>query len=65
MVFESFSALLTMEGHGGYVWFCYAVFVVTISVLLWQPVAAKRKFMQQQLANLRREQAAAGREGKV
>ncbi|WP_323752116.1 heme exporter protein CcmD [Marinobacter sp.] len=30
MAFDSISAFLAMEGHGPYVWTCYAVFVVMV-----------------------------------
>lgn len=40
MAFESFSAFLAMEGHGPYVWTCYAVFVVLLAgMVFW---SAKR-----------------------
>ncbi len=36
MAFDSFSAFLTMEGHGPYVWVCYGVFVLLLTALaLW------------------------------
>ncbi|MGC8119368.1 heme exporter protein CcmD [Marinobacter sp. VGCF2001] len=34
MAFESFSAFLTMEGHGAYVWGCYGVFFVLLAGLM-------------------------------
>jgi len=40
MAFDSFSAFLAMEGHGPYVWTCYAVFVILIAgTVFW---SAKR-----------------------
>lgn len=40
MAFESFSAFLAMEGHGPYVWTCYAVFVILFAgTIFW---SAKR-----------------------
>ncbi|MBS3803713.1 MAG: heme exporter protein CcmD [Oleiphilaceae bacterium] len=36
MAFDSFGALLWMEGHGPYVWVCYGVFFVFIGGLaIW------------------------------
>lgn len=36
MAFDSFSAFLTMEGHGSYVWTCYAVFIVLLAgLMIW------------------------------
>lgn len=57
MVFESFSDLIFMDGHGGYVWFCYAVALISIVLLFWQPLAKKRQFMALQSAALRRQAA--------
>lgn len=34
MAFDSFSAFLVMEGHGPYVWTCYAVFFLLIVGLM-------------------------------
>jgi heme exporter protein D len=36
MKFDSFSAFITMGGHGPYVWACYGVFFVFLSaVMIW------------------------------
>ncbi len=36
MAFDSFSAFITMEGHGPYVWASYAVFfVLMIMMMIW------------------------------
>lgn len=37
MQFDSFSDLLTMSGHGLYVWLAYGVFLLTLLVLVIQP----------------------------
>lgn len=34
MEFDSFSALMAMDGHGPYVWACYAVFAVFLVGLM-------------------------------
>ncbi|WP_417500797.1 heme exporter protein CcmD [Marinobacter sp.] len=34
MAFDSFAAFVSMEGHGPYVWACYAVFFVLMIVLM-------------------------------
>ncbi|MBK1885552.1 MULTISPECIES: heme exporter protein CcmD [Marinobacter] len=34
MAFDSFSAFISMEGHGPYVWACYAVFFVLMAVMM-------------------------------
>lgn len=36
MAFDSFSAFIAMEGHGPYVWVCYAVFAVLLGgLMIW------------------------------
>lgn len=36
MAFDSFSAFIAMEGHGPYVWACYAVFaVLLVGLMVW------------------------------
>ncbi|MBY6031760.1 heme exporter protein CcmD [Marinobacter daepoensis] len=55
MAFESFSAFIAMEGHGPYVWTCYAVFAVLLIGLMVQSYrhhravtsACKRRYQQQ------------------
>jgi len=55
MAFDSFSAFLAMEGHGPYVWTCYAVFVVFLTgMMIWSArrnraviEGCKRRFEQQ------------------
>lgn len=46
--FENFNALLTMGGHGGYVWGCYALALVTLTLLVMTPVWARKRFVKQQ-----------------
>ena len=43
MVFDSWQALWTMAGHGGYVWSAYAATVVVLAALLWLPVRRMRR----------------------
>jgi heme exporter protein D len=36
MAFDSFSAFMVMEGHGPYVWACYAAFfLLMIGLIVW------------------------------
>lgn len=36
MAFDSFSAFMVMEGHGPYVWSCYAAFfLLIIGLMVW------------------------------
>ena len=61
MYFESFSALLTMDGHGPYVWTAYAVTFTVLIGLVISPLLKKRRFIQQQRMQLRREQGPTAR----
>lgn len=55
MAFDSFSALIAMEGHGPYVWACYAVFVILVAgMMIWSArrnravmASCRRRFEQQ------------------
>lgn len=42
MAFDSFSAFMTMEGHGPYVWSCYAVFFVLMAVMMVWSVRSRK-----------------------
>ncbi|GHD44947.1 heme exporter protein D [Marinobacter persicus] len=56
MAFDSFSAFIAMEGHGPYVWSCYAVFFILVAgMMIWSArrnraviEGCKRRFDQQQ-----------------
>ena len=58
MHFESFSAALAMEGHGGFVWSVVAISLVIIVSLLLGPILVNRRIQVQQRGALRREEAA-------
>lgn len=48
MAFDSFGAFMAMEGHGPYVWSCYAVFFLLIgAVSLWS-LRQRRSVIEQQ-----------------
>lgn len=66
MAFESFSAFMVMEGHGPYVWACYAVFfLLMIGLMVWSlrrrnaAIEACRRGYELQ-AGRREQQAARG-----
>ena len=42
MQFDSFSAAVTMGGHGGFVWAAYAITFVVILVMIVRPVLSTR-----------------------
>jgi heme exporter protein D len=57
MYFDSFGDLLTMSGHGSYVWFCYGVSLFVLSALLWVARRRRRQAEQHIRAIVRRKQA--------
>ena len=46
MAFESFAAFLSMEGHGPYVWTCYAAFFVLMAVMMIWSLRRRRAVIQ-------------------
>lgn len=56
--FDSVQAFWQMAGHGPYVWFCYAVTVTLMTLLIAQPLYRKRQLVRLIKADIRREQAA-------
>lgn len=46
MAFDSFSAFVAMEGHGPYVWACYAVFFVMLAAMMVWSVRAKKSVVE-------------------
>jgi heme exporter protein D len=60
MYFDSFQALLTMNGHGIYVWPAYLITIVVIIAVLVAPVRRRNRLLEQLLAaELRRTESAA------
>lgn len=43
MAFDSFNAFIAMDGHGPYVWTCYAAFFGLIGLLVWWSVTERRR----------------------
>ena len=60
MYFDSIEALLSMDGHGGFVWTAYLITMVVIAGILIAPVRRKKKFLQQLAGELKRAQAKHG-----
>lgn len=60
MYFDSLHAVLTMEGHGGYVWAAYLVTIAVIAMVLIAPVRRRRQFLLQLSAELKRAQSMQG-----
>ncbi|MCR8921694.1 heme exporter protein CcmD [Dasania sp. GY-MA-18] len=57
MYFENLAALLTMDGHGPYVWAAYGMTALVLILLIINPLLRKRSLLTQQRMRLRREQA--------
>lgn len=56
MNFESFSALLSMGGHGLYVWLSYAIALIVVMANVIAPVVTKKQLFTEQKRRLRREE---------
>jgi len=60
MYFDSLHALLTMDGHGAYVWSAYLVSITVIAATLLVPRYRRKRLLRQLAAELKRAQAAPG-----
>ena len=58
MYFDSFQALLTMNGHGIYVWPAYLITIVVIMAVLIAPVRRSNRLLEQLAAQIRRTESA-------
>jgi heme exporter protein D len=58
MYFDSLHALLTMEGHGVYVWTAYLLTIVVIAAAMLSPLRRRKRFLLQLAAELERAQRA-------
>ncbi len=47
MYFDSVSAALQMDGHGGYVWAAYFITVLVIAIVLILPLRREKAFIRQ------------------
>ena len=54
MYFDSFSAALSMDGHGVFVWTAYAVTIVVLLFLLLAPGRRQRRLLRQLAGELKR-----------
>ncbi|MEM1231783.1 MAG: heme exporter protein CcmD [Pseudomonadota bacterium] len=52
--FDSLSAWLNMDGHGGYVWFCVLIAVVFFVGNVFALRLAQRRFLREAAARARR-----------
>lgn len=54
MIFDSFQALLAMEGHGSYVWFSYGATLLVLVAAVIAPLRRQRALKRQIAALARR-----------
>lgn len=54
MYFDSLNAVLTMEGHGMYVWLAYSVTLAVIATVLIAPLRRRKRLLQTLAMELRR-----------
>ena len=57
MYFDSFSAALSMDGHGVFVWTAYAVTITVVLFLLLAPGRRQRRLLRQLAGELRRSES--------
>jgi len=57
MYFDSFSAAIAMDGHGGFVWAAYAVTAVVLVLLVTVPMRRRRRQVLELADGFRRDQA--------
>ena len=60
MYFETFEALLNMDGHGVFVWSAYLITVVVVAAILVAPGRRQKNILRQLTGDLRRAQVATG-----
>ena len=60
MYFDSVQALLTMDGHGVYVWSAYLVTISVIATTLLAPQYRRKRLLQQLTAEFKRTKGACG-----
>ena len=56
MYFDSIGAMLSMDGHGAYVWSAYLITVVVVAALLLAPRRRRRKCLRALAGELKRQQ---------
>lgn len=65
MQFDSFQALITMGGHGAYVWFSYGAFILVILGLVLATVIQRRQIIAHHRRLMRSEAQRHGSGGKT
>lgn len=54
MYFDSLSAVLHMDGHGGFVWAAYAITLLVLVLLVVAPGRRQKKFLRRLAGELKR-----------
>ena len=54
MYFTSLQHLIDMDGHGFYVWICYALFALTVAVNVWSAKRRQHRLLKLIKSQLRR-----------
>lgn len=55
MYFDSLDAVLTMGGHGAFVWTAYGVTAVVVALVLLLPARRRRRLLREVAAQLDRD----------
>jgi heme exporter protein D len=63
MYFDSFEALLAMDGHGMFVWSAYLVPAAVLAYMLLSPVRRRRRLLREFAAAHRQARGAAATRG--
>lgn len=63
MYFDSLQALVSMDGHGFYVWTAYAVTLLVVAAVLMAPLQRKKRILRQLSGELKRAQGSPDRSG--
>lgn len=62
MYFDNFAAIVTMDGHGGFVWSAYLITVLVVILMLAVPVRRRRRVVRELQGQFRREEVLQTRE---
>ena len=54
MYFDSLNAVMSMDGHGMYVWLAYGVTAAVITTVLIAPLRRRKRLLQQLAMELKR-----------
>ena len=63
MYFDSLTAALTMDGHGGFVWSAYGICLLVLALILLAPRRRQKKILLQLAGEQKRQQGSPNRRG--